>query len=229
MTALLISLALVTVVTLTVIVAALRRTATGELAAFVLVIAVTWWRAGSLSRLGFTYPASWLRTIWMGIVMGAVVALASTVLFEPLAEKLTGERHDFSVYDNLRGNFSLLLRWMPVVWIWVAVIEEVVFRGFVLKELVLAFGGRVAGIVVGVVVSSIVFGLSHLYQGKSGVISTGIVGFLLGCIFVWTGFNLWLLIIVHGTIDTVGLAMIYTGADRYLKKRWSFIRRKSSS
>jgi len=229
MTASLISLALVTVVTLTVIVAALRRTAIGELAAFVLVIVVTWWRAGSLSRLGFIHPASWFRTIWIGIIMGAVVALASTVLFEPLAEKLTGEEHDFSVYDNLRGNFSLLLRWMPIVWIWVAVIEEVVFRGFVLKELVLAFGGRVAGIVIGVVVSSIVFGLSHLYQGKSGVISTGIVGFLLGCIFIWTGFNLWLLIIVHGTIDTVGLAMIYAGVDRYLKKRWPFLRRKPPS
>jgi membrane protease YdiL (CAAX protease family) len=217
----LISLVLVTVVTLIVVIAGIKKSAVGELVAFVFVIAVTWWRTGSLASLGFTRPVSWLQTILVGIVIGAVLALASTVLFEPLAEKITGEVHDFSAYDSLRGNFSLLLKWMPIVWIWVALIEEVIFRGFVLKELIQFFGGGTAGIIIGLVVSSIVFGLPHLYQGKSGVISTCIVGFLLGVVFVWANYNLWLLIIVHGITDTVGLAMIYAGADRYLKKKLS--------
>ncbi len=217
-----VSLALVVVVALIVVVAGIKRSAIGELIAFLLVMAATWWRAGSLAPLGLVRPDRWGRTLAIGLVAGIVLALASTLLIEPLAEKLTGEKHDFSAYDSLRGNVSLLLKWMPIVWIWVALIEEVIFRGFILKELVLLGGGGKASVVIGLVISSVIFGLPHAYQGKSGVISTAIVGFLLGALFVWGGYNLWLVILAHGVTDTVGLAMICAGADRFLRERSPF-------
>ena len=216
------SLASVVVVALMVIVAGLKRSAIGELIAVLLVIAVTQWKAGSLAPLGLVRPDRWGRTLAIGLVAGIFFALASTLLIEPLAEKLTGEKHDFSAYDSLRGNVSLLLKWMPIVWIWVAFSEEVIFRGFILKELMLLGGGGKMGMVIGLVISSVIFGLPHAYQGKSGVISTAIVGLMLGALFVWAGYNLWLVILAHGATDTVGLSMICAGADRFLKARCRF-------
>jgi hypothetical protein len=64
---------------------------------------------------------------------------------------------------------------------------------------------------------ALVFGLSHGYQGGAGMLSTGIVGLLLGVIFVWNGFSLWLPIFVHGFIDTVGISMIALGWDKALQ------------
>ncbi len=217
-----VSVASVVAVALVVIVAGIKRSPIGELIAFLLVIVATWWRAGSLAPLGLTSPADWGRAVAVGCVAGVVLALASAGLIEPLAEKLAGEKHDFSAYDSLRGNVSLLLKWMPVVWIWVAPVEEVVFRGFILRELILLGGGGRASVVIGLVISSAIFGLPHAYQGKSGVISTAIVGFLMGALFVWVGYNLWPVILAHGVTDTVGLAMICAGADRFLREHSPF-------
>ena len=69
------------------------------------------------------------------------------------------------------------------------------------------------------IISSVLFGLAHWYQGKSGVLSTGIVGAVLGILFIASGFNLWLPILTHGFIDTVGLFLIYVNADKTLKER----------
>lgn len=208
-------------VSLIVIIAGIKKSAIGEIVAFLLVIAVSLIRTGGLTQLGFYRHVNWPLIILTGFALGILMALASTVVFEPLAERLTGKSHDFSSYENLRGNFTLLLKWIPFVWLWVSVIEEVVFRGFILKGLITILGGGYLGIVTGLFLSSIIFGLPHMYQGKSGVLSTGIVGLGLGLIFVIAGFNLWLLIMTHGVTDTMGLAMIYSGMDRFLKKKLS--------
>jgi membrane protease YdiL (CAAX protease family) len=40
----------------------------------------------------------------------------------------------------------------------------------------------------------------------------------MGILFIWSGYNLWLPILTHGFIDTVGLTMIYLNADKKLKQ-----------
>jgi membrane protease YdiL (CAAX protease family) len=48
------------------------------------------------------------------------------------------------------------------------------------------------------------------------MISTGLMGALLGGLFVWTKGNLWLTLLVHGISNTNGITLIYTSADRFL-------------
>jgi hypothetical protein len=62
-----------------------------------------------------------------------------------------------------------------------------------------------------IVVSSVVFGLLHMYQGLSGMIATGLTGLVLGWLYLATGRNLWAPIIAHGVMDTSGFLMIYFG------------------
>lgn len=65
----------------------------------------------------------------------------------------------------------------------VALCEEILYRGFVLMTLERAFGLPLAGLVG----SSLLFGLAHLYQGSRGIGITTIVGVVFGAVTLWTG------------------------------------------
>ena len=53
------------------------------------------------------------------------------------------------------------------------------------------------------------FGMLHTYQGLLGVITTGVVALIFGVFFLLQKRNLWILIIVHGLIDTFGVVQFY--------------------
>jgi membrane protease YdiL (CAAX protease family) len=75
------------------------------------------------------------------------------------------------------------------------VCEEILFRGWLMAFLV-PFTG-VAG---AVVVSSLLFGLAHAYQGVGGTIKAGVLGALMAGMYVLTG-SLLAPILVHALID----------------------------
>lgn len=166
--------------------------------------------------LGLERPSSWTSTILLAIVAGIIIQLLSMAVIEPLAERVTGVVHDHTLVDSVKGSWKSLLRWLVTVWIFVALLEEVIYRGFLQGEITRLVGGGAAGALIGLALSSIVFGASHWYQGRAGTVSTTMVGALLGVLFIWSGYNLWLPILTHGVIDTVGLAAIATGHDRRL-------------
>ena len=127
--------------------------------------------------------------------------------------------HDHSALDIIRGNIKNLLLWLVIVWVFVALVEEIIFRGFLLTRLIDLFAIHRFGYALSLSLSSLLFGLSHWYQGKSGVVSTSFIGVLLGIILIWNKFNLWLPILTHGFIDTVGPILIYINADIKLKSQ----------
>lgn len=77
--------------------------------------------------------------------------------------------------------------------------EEVVFRGFLLAVLIPAFGDPWAALAV----SSLAFGVLHVYQGPFGIVRTAGLGALLGGSVVLSG-SLWPAVTVHIAIDLVG-------------------------
>jgi membrane protease YdiL (CAAX protease family) len=60
--------------------------------------------------------------------------------------------------------------------------EELLYRGWLQNLLVYGTGSVWIGLVVG----AIIFGLGHAYQGKMGIIQTGIYGLILGSVFILT-------------------------------------------
>lgn len=81
--------------------------------------------------------------------------------------------------------------------------EEVLFRGFILGRLKALFRSNVAA----VLISSLVFGLLHFYQGPIGVVQTTSVGIVFAMVVIRSG-SLWPAILAHAAFDTIGLALI---------------------
>lgn len=173
----------------------------------------------SLKEIGFIAPENWLNTILSGLGFGILIQALSVTLIEPISEKITRQKHDHSLINAVKGNWKIYLLWLMMVWFLVAIIEEAIFRGYFIVGLTTIMENKIIGNLVSILFSSFLFGLSHGYQNRSGVMSTGIVGFILGIIFISNDYNLWLVIFTHGFIDTAGISLIALDYDKKLRIR----------
>ena len=215
-----VSLSILILVSAVILITSFRRVpGIGVIAVLVIIGVTVWLRGDGLVGLGFSPPENWGTTILWSILLGVGIQLASTLFLEPFSDKVTKSTTDHSAFDNLRGNLKYFLLVLVTVWLLVAFVEEIIFRGYMMGEIAELIGTSKAALAVNVILSSVLFGLAHWYQGRSGALSTGIIGAVLGILFVATGFNLWLPILTHGFIDTVGLFLIYINADTFMKER----------
>jgi membrane protease YdiL (CAAX protease family) len=191
----------------------------GVIAALVIIGITVLLGGDGLIALGLFPPENWGITIWWSILLGVGIQLASTLFLEPFADKVTKSTTDHSAFEGLRGNLLNFLIILLTVWILMAFVEEIIFRGYMMGEIAELIGTSKVALAVNVIVSSVLFGLAHWYQGKSGALSTGMIGAVLGILFITSEFNLWLPILTHGFIDTIGLFLIYVNADKVLKER----------
>jgi uncharacterized protein len=162
-------------------------------------------------NLGLKHPAKWSRTLLIGFVGGILFQCISLYLVEPLIAKLTGKLPDVSLFKHLLGNVEFLLLSLVVAWTLAAFGEEMVYRGYLLNRMADLLGGKRGAWIISLLLTSILFGLAHLYQGISGVIATGLSGLVFGAFYLADDRNLWPAIIAHGVYDTVGFIMIFLG------------------
>jgi membrane protease YdiL (CAAX protease family) len=98
------------------------------------------------------------------------------------------------------------LRWV-LVCLTAGVCEELLYRGFLLQYLRgHLYGGPALGLTLAWLLSSLIFGFGHFYQGAAGVVRTTIAGLMLGLLAILTG-NLLLPIVVHCLLDLQVLLM----------------------
>lgn len=81
------------------------------------------------------------------------------------------------------------------------VCEEVLYRGYLIWYLETGLGRWPA-----VLVAGAAFGVAHFYQGKAGVLKTGVIGILTGVLYAGTGSLLWPMV-AHAAIDLQGGAI----------------------
>jgi len=86
--------------------------------------------------------------------------------------------------------------------------EEWAYRGYAIPSVIVASGSAP----VALFLTSAAFAALHSYQGVLGIVRTGVVGVILGAVFLHTG-SLWPPIIAHVVID---LAVGFVMADRLL-------------
>jgi|SRR5688572_24129023 len=191
----------------------------GVIAALLIIGLLLWARGDRLTGLGFFPPENWGTTILWSFMLGVGIQFASTLLLEPFSDRVTNSTTDHSLFESLRGNLKIFLLLLVSVWILVAFLEEIIFRGYMMGDIAELLGTSKPALAINLILTSILFGLEHWYQGRSGALSTGIIGAVLGILFIISGFNLWLPILTHGFVDTVGLFLIYVNADKFLKER----------
>lgn len=171
-----------------------------------------WLRRIGWRGVGLRRPErGWTLTVQLGVVFGVLIQAFSLLVLEPLIARFTGGLPDVSQFRPLVGNVPVLLLLLLVSWTLAAFGEEMNYRGYLLNRVADLFGGGRAGLVCGLVATSTAFGLMHAYQGISGMITTATLGFLFGTLYLAWRRNLWLPIIAHGVVDTIGFALIYLG------------------
>jgi len=112
---------------------------------------------------------------------------------------------------GVEGNTLNYIIILIVVWTIVAFGEEFLFRAYYLKWLAKFFGNTKKVWLFAGIIASIYFGVSHYYQGVSGMITISIVATFTSFIFYKNRDNLWVLILIHSLRDTWGLIFLYLG------------------
>ncbi|MBS2027366.1 MAG: CPBP family intramembrane metalloprotease [Deltaproteobacteria bacterium] len=173
---------------------------------------------GTIEPVGFTRPAVLGRSLRRGFVAALALYALMKFLVNPVLHHLTHQAADLSRLDALRGNVPAVLQFLLEVWTTAAVGEEVLFRGFAIRQVTAALGDSVPARALAVIVSSVLFGLAHAYQGLTGVLSTGLTGMLLALLFLSGRRSLWTNIFAHGFVDTVSILVIFASLDLRLTR-----------
>jgi membrane protease YdiL (CAAX protease family) len=173
----------------------------------------------SWREFGFKRPRSWPQTVMISLAGGVLLHLLISQVLKPMITQWTLQPLDISSFEVLRGNVSALLGGLVVVWTVAAFGEELIFRGYFLNRFAEIVPNHRMGWVIAALLSSLLFGLGHIYQGLSGMILSAIVGLLyIGAYFI-TGRNLWAPILIHGIYDTTAFFAIFLSLDKKIP-RW---------
>lgn len=170
-----------------------------------------WLRGKGWSDFGLKKPDSWKQTILLALLVGVVFQALSLYAIEPFLGKLTGDIPDVSVFRPLVGDVTQLIIFLGISWTFAAFVEEMIYRGYFMHRFADLFNRNNTGWLVGIILSNLLFGFGHTYQGLSGMIITGITGFVFAWLYFKTNKNLWAPILAHGIYDTIGFLMIFFG------------------
>ena len=182
----------------------------GKVVVMGLAIWLVWRRGGGWQKIGMARPKSIPKTVLQGIGL-LVLALAIVGGLQTILMNLLGNGADLSRFDAVRRNVPLLLLWLVAIWTAVTFGEEIVWRAFLMERLATLLGTVPYRGMLTVVISAVMFGLSHYYQGAMGMILSGVLGLIYATVYLWTRRNLWVLIIAHGLTDSLSFIQLYRG------------------
>ncbi len=142
-----------------------------------------------VSDLGLQFTAAWWRDLCFGLVLGAL--LMCLVFLVELALGWITIKGTF--YTRLPLPFWTALAWPLTLFLMVGIYEELMVRGYLLKNLAEGFSfsplGRKLAMLLALLISAAVFGLLHAGNPSASAVSTVylcLAGLLLGLPFLLT-------------------------------------------
>src|SRR5271170_1162137 len=152
-------------------------------------------------QIGFTRYRNWTTTLLLGLASGVGLELFDLFGKQRLLTRLLGKPPDLATFSAVRGNLKFALLMIALLWILAAFGEEMVYRGYLMNRVADLMDRTRRGWIVSLVLVHVVFGLAHAYQGITGILDEGLVGFLLGLLYLALGGNLAVPIVAHGVSD----------------------------
>jgi len=164
--------------------------------------------------------ADWLGDpAWVRLVLIALLAAFMLLAFWPGLVALWSTERRRRIGRAVRTLRFLLpvtpreRRWWIALSLTAGVCEELSYRGYLLHYLHGSLaGGPSLSLTLAWLLSSLAFGLGHLYQGRVGVLRTTVAGLMFGLLALITG-NLLLPIILHALVDLQVLVMYRPALD----------------
>lgn len=163
------------------------------------------------SQLGLNLPANWGKTILIALVVAIAVQGIGIFFLDDLIANLVGSEADLSSFEEIKGNTELLLLYLALIWTLAAFGEEISYRGFVMTKMAELIGPSKISWVIAIIACSALFGIGHYYKGPAGMMDSAMSGLVYGLMYVLSKRNLWLSILTHGFIDTLGVFYFYFG------------------
>jgi membrane protease YdiL (CAAX protease family) len=180
---------------------------------FALLLGVVWFASGrGMESVGLV-PRTGFWSIFFGVLaVGAVAWFVSVVLRTTNDPKQLGEvRAQLGPLEVAAPHTDRELSRFNWLSITAGVCEEFVYRGILMGLLMASLGAWPA-----ILISSVVFGLAHAYQGPAGMLKTGLVGLVLAVLVVLTG-SLFASMIAHAAIDLAQGRMLRAAVDPELE------------
>lgn len=180
----------------------------------IFVLILLWSRKWDWKFIGLEKAKSWRELLFKSLIYSVLILIVVDIIITPFVEYVLDTSVDLSSVDGIRGNFLNYIIFILIMWVIAALGEEFVFRGLLVKRLGMLLGNSKLTMWIAVILSSLLFGLGHEYQGVSGMISTGVVSLILGAIFIKNKNMLWFTILTHGFYDVIGITLIYLSLEQ---------------
>lgn len=162
-------------------------------------------------EVGLKLYRNWGASIVIGIVAGLSLDAIEILLTQPLLVKWLHKQPDLEMFRALHGNLKWTLIALAGTWTLGAFGEEMVYRGYLMNRAADLLNRTRTAWIVSLFAVHIGFGLAHAYQGITGIIDEGLMGLLLGVVYLRTRRNLAVPIIAHGVADSVDFILIFFG------------------
>ncbi|HZW94348.1 MAG TPA: CPBP family intramembrane glutamic endopeptidase [Candidatus Eremiobacteraceae bacterium] len=170
-----------------------------------------WVRRIGWRRVGLTPYRNWKVTLGLGVGAGLLLEGFELFVSQPLLVRWLGKQPDLETFRALNGNLKWTLIAIAGAWTLAAFGEEMVYRGYLMNRVADLLNRTRRAWIVSLIAVHVAFGLAHAYQGVTGVIDEGLMGLLLGIIYLRTGRNLSVPIIAHGVSDSIDVMLIFLG------------------
>jgi membrane protease YdiL (CAAX protease family) len=170
-----------------------------DLALLSLVLYFMWRNEEPMRRVGWNFDHLGRDTAWALILFVPVVFVGNLIqsVLHQVGFSAPVRQPPFLTVSGLM-NVILGLTIVTVV----AVVEETIFRGYLMLRLE-AITGRVSA---AVLLSSLVFSLGHGYEGMAGAISVFVLGMVFALIYLWRS-SLVAPVIIHFLVDFTSLVL----------------------
>ncbi len=172
-----------------------------DLALVSLILYFLWRNRERVARIGWTARGAG-REAALGLALSVILFYAAGIV--ELAFRRAGLSAPSTPtpgFLTVRGGLETALAVVLVVV--VAVAEETIFRGY----LILRFRAVTRSTAAALVLSAGIFALGHGYEGSAGVATIGVMGLILGIVYVWRG-SLAAPVAMHFVQDLVTIVLL---------------------
>jgi membrane protease YdiL (CAAX protease family) len=165
-----------------------------------LVVYFVWRNEEPFQAIGLTLRSWWKEAI-LGAVLFIPLALGMGLVGRLIREAgfpVPQKTPSFLVPSG-GGQITIALLFLVVV----AVSEEVIFRGYLIRRFTAVTGNPV----IALLLSSAVFAMGHGYERSGGVMGVGILGLVFGTVYLWRR-SLIAPMVMHFIQDFIGIILI---------------------
>ena len=171
-------------------------------------------RGQKWSDFGLTFGRINLKgslRIFLRSLLVCILGLSGYILGSIIMANISGmpESADMSNYEYFHDNIFMLIITLIGVYIVSSFGEEVVYRAFLINRISELGLDSKYGKMATVLISAVIFGLVHFEWGPTGIVSTGLMGLVMGIFYLKFKKKLWILVLAHAYMDTILLVQVY--------------------